>query len=368
MQYLTHPLNEKVLPNKDVVGTSIGKNGEALVLQVYTAKAGVAGIPQKEGDFDVVVQVTGKIVARGCPPPTNECARPVPIGVSTGHPDITAGTIGARVTDGTDVYALSNNHVYANENSASIGDTVIQPGTYDGGSSPAHDIGTLYDFQKIKFNNLFKCLFTGKNCNEIDAAIALSDTLKLGNATPSDGYGTPNSATVLPHVGLEVQKYGRTTSLTKGTITGINAMINVAYDSGDALFVNQIIIEPGSFSAGGDSGSLILTDDASINPVGLLFAGSPSITVANPIGPVLSTFDVTINSSASTPPGPIALDITTTSLADGTVDQPYSATVEATDGAPPYAWAIIGSLPSGLSMNTSGEITGTPRRRRRTSQ
>ena len=73
----------------------------------------------------------------------------MPIGVSTGHPDITAGTIGARVTDGTNVYALSNNHVYANKNLAVIGDAVIQPGTFDGGSSPADDIGTLADFEPI---------------------------------------------------------------------------------------------------------------------------------------------------------------------------------------------------------------------------
>jgi len=58
----------------------------------------------------------------------------VPTGVSTGHPAITAGTIAARVTDGINVYALSNNHVYADENQAALGDEMIQPGTYDGGS------------------------------------------------------------------------------------------------------------------------------------------------------------------------------------------------------------------------------------------
>ncbi|MHC4713163.1 MAG: putative Ig domain-containing protein [Planctomycetota bacterium] len=56
------------------------------------------------------------------------------------------------------------------------------------------------------------------------------------------------------------------------------------------------------------------------------------------------------------------LEITTTSLPDGQVGTPYSQTLEATGGVPPYTWAIIsGSLPAGLSLNSStGEISGTP--------
>ena len=225
--------------------------------------------------------------------PTARFDRPVPIGVSTGHPVITAGTIGVRVTDGTDVYALSNNHVYADENQAGIGDAVIQPGTFDGGSSPADDIGTLFDFAPIVFS-------TSAN-NTIDAAIALSSTSNLGNATPADGYGTPKSATIAPSLNLKVKKYGRTTSLTKGQVFAYNATVNIGYDSGVARFVNQIIITPGSFSAPGDSGSLIVADGKGRNkandrkPVGLLFAGSPSITIANPIDLVLAEFGVTID-------------------------------------------------------------------------
>jgi len=131
---------------------------------------------------------------------------------------------------------------------------VIQPGTYDGGSSPGDDIGTLADYEPIDF--------TGGD-NEIDAAIAITTTDDLGVSTPSDGYGTPNSAHVSAFVGQKVQKYGRTTSNTKGSVYAINAIVNVNYGSpnGVALFINQIVITPGSFSEGGDSGSLIVTDD-----------------------------------------------------------------------------------------------------------
>ena len=223
--------------------------------------------------------------------PTARFDRPVPIGVSTGHPDITAGTIGARVTDGTNVYALSNNHVYADENLASIGDNVLQPGAYDGGVDPADAIGTLSRYVSIRFD--------GSN-NVVDAAIALSSSGILLNSTPDDGYGVPSTATTPAAIGLAVQKYGRTTGLTHGSVEAINVTVNVGYDSGTARFVNQIMVQdnaPGrvdGFSAGGDSGSLIVTEDGN-SPVALLFAGSKFYTLANPIGAVLDELGVTID-------------------------------------------------------------------------
>jgi len=120
----------------------------------------------------------------------------------------------------------------------------------------------------------------------------------LGNAMPSDGYGTPQSTTIAASVGMRVKKFGRTTSETKGRVDGINATINVNYGNGNvAHFVDQIIITPGNFSTGGDSGSLIVVQkgaDAG-KPVGLLFAGSVLLTVANPIDPVLTRFGVTVD-------------------------------------------------------------------------
>jgi hypothetical protein len=121
----------------------------------------------------------------------------------------------------------------------------------------------------------------------------------LGNATPSNGYGKPKSTTASASVGMQVQKYGRTTALTKGRVYATNATVNVQYDQGVARFVGQIIITPGNFSAGGDSGSLVVKSDRNANennkPVGLLFAGSQTITVANPINAVLSAFGVSVD-------------------------------------------------------------------------
>ena len=56
---------------------------------------------------------------------------------------------------------------------------------------------------------------------------------------------------------------------------------------------------------------------------------------------------------------PVALTITTTSLPDATRSAGYSQTLTALGGTTPYVWSITGSLPTGLTMDSSGNITGT---------
>ncbi len=296
---------EDLLRVPGVVGTAVGlgPNGQPVV-KVYLSHAGVEGLPASFAGHQLVQEVTGEIVALGDMPipsssegpidPKVRFPRPVPIGVSTGRVGVTAGTIGARVTDGSETYGLSNNHVFANRNEAKVGDNVIQPGIADGGSDPEHAFGTLTDFEKIRFCSGFLC-----PDNRLDAAIAAASPDELGAATPPNGYGAPRSETAKATLNLAVQKYGRTTGLTNGTVTGLNAIINVNYRTGIARFVDQIIISgPGSFSTGGDSGSLIVTRARGSNdrkPVALLFAGSANTTIANPIDLVLERFGVSID-------------------------------------------------------------------------
>lgn len=53
--------------------------------------------------------------------------------------------------------------------------------------------------------------------------------------------------------------------------------------------------------------------------------------------------------------------ITTNSLPNGAVGVPYAATLTVAGGFPPYVWSIqSGALPTGLSIDTDGNITGTP--------
>jgi hypothetical protein len=329
--------NPGLLRIPGVVGTAVGllPSGKARIRIFVESQGGT--FPQSLDGIPVSVEVTGRIMARSNPVLR---MRPAPLGFSVGHPSITAGTIGARVADGSgNVFILSNNHVLANSNSASIGDAALQPGPYDGGTS-ADQVGTLFAFQAIDFS--------GAN-NTMDAAIALTTAENTGNATPTDdAYGLPNAAIfgdansdgVFDNksalLGVNVQKYGRTTRLTKGQITGINASLSICYEvififcSKSANFVDQLIIAPGTFSDGGDSGSLIVTDDSNKHPVALLFAGSDTETIANRIDLVLNRFGVRMDVGPSVPPVPF-MDVAVTSVgAPQSVTQGTNASVSVT--------------------------------------
>jgi len=288
-----------LMAHPEVVGTATGVTDAGLpAILVFTHKEVAPGvIPENLEGVPVEVKVTGEIMAMpsksvGGINPAGWFPRPVPTGVSTGNiGECSAGTISARVKDASGmVYALSNNHVYALENSASIGSSVLQPGRYDTKCSinTNNIIGTLAKFNYIDFSG---------GPNTIDAAIALSSTTNLSNGTPTNGYGTPASTIVTAGLSMPVQKYGRTTSLTKGTVVGINSTVKVSYSSGTALFVNQIVVNGKSFIKAGDSGSLLVTNDNKDSPVGLLFAGNGSGTYAwaNPIGPVLLYLGISID-------------------------------------------------------------------------
>jgi hypothetical protein len=298
--------------NPRVVATGVGINPAGNpVIKVYLANGPADGLPETLDGLPVEVSISGKLSARrgncnntnadpqACKPDqpfappgageaTDRYDRPVPIGVSTGHTSITAGTIGCTVQIGCHRYALSNNHVFANEGLAAIGDDILQPGPFDDGTAPDDVIGTLHDYEAIDFAE-------GAS-NVMDAALMAADVTQLGTATLPDGYGLPRSEPVEATPGMAVKKYGRTTGFTSGTIDAISVTARIGYDTGTARFVDQIVIKPAPFSAGGDSGSLIVVNGGADDrrPVGLLFAGSNAVTIANPIGPILTRFNATI--------------------------------------------------------------------------
>jgi len=218
--------------------------------------------------------------------------RPAMGGYSVGHFRITAGTIATAVrnrfygSSGRNFYILSNNHVLANSNSARIGDPILQPGPYDGGRFPRDAIARLSRYVPINFRSGAR--------NLVDAAIAQVDFANCTREIYWIGYikAWMRRATIRPR--MVVQKTGRTTEYTVGYIDSINATVNVNYGRGRvARFVDQIIIKPGGFSAGGDSGSLILDTDE--NALGLLFAGSSTHTIANYIEHVSRLLRVVIS-------------------------------------------------------------------------
>jgi hypothetical protein len=264
----------------DVVGTGTGvaANGHLAVL-VLTRKPGVGNIPAAVDGVPTEVRVVGDVLPYAKPGGgILEC------GTSTGNDlECAAGTIGAVVLKGGVKYLLSNNHVYARENAASIGEREDAPGRYDGkprcAVTPA--CGTLDDFQAISFSG----------SNTIDCAIARMDTSRPTAVTQSGGY-TASATVAAASVGQAVKKSGRTSGLTHGTVQAINVTIQVQYTGGIATFNGQIMT-PATFIRSGDSGSLMVTETGN-NPVGLCFAGGSGGSFANPIGPVLQKFAATI--------------------------------------------------------------------------
>src|SRR5690242_8433364 len=226
---------DMLLRRDGVVGTAVGVNGSGRgVVRVYLARAGAGAVPLTLDGVGVETIVTGEISAvlpSAQPGPTaaaatSRFARPVPIGVSTGNLNdlvyfktfCTAGTLGARLKGANNkYYALSNNHVYAVENLGKVGDPIIQPGQADNGcmSTVADKIGTLAAFVPLKF--------ASTATNTVDAAVGLVTTGTVKNATPTGGYGTPSATLKTATLNMAVQKFGRTTSLTHGTVSGLDA-------------------------------------------------------------------------------------------------------------------------------------------------
>ena len=253
-------------------------------------------------------------VIRALQSPT-EKYRPAPGGVSIGHRDITAGTLGCLLKkDGRSVI-LSNNHVLANSNAAEIGDPILQPGPHDGGRYPEDHIADLEQFVPINIigtpsdcptatgiasflNGIARLLGSSVQLQAIDqqATENLVDAAIARPLNPEDvkdeilQIGTIQGA-IEGELGMAIKKSGRTTGLTTGEIQQVDVTVNVQYGEGKiARFTDQLM--GGAMSQGGDSGSAVL--DESNHLVGLLFAGSDTSTIMNRIQNVFSTLGVSL--------------------------------------------------------------------------
>lgn len=306
-------------------------------------------VPRQLDGIPTDVYEVGQIRALQTP---RDRYRPViPSGVSIGHYKVTAGTLGAIVFDRTtgEKLILSNNHVLANSNDALIGDPILQPGTVDGGQNPGDVVARLQRYVPLLYvgdpppppptppptqppptqppTPPSGCDIVDVVVNIANAIARLSGSNKRVEATPSRAAASaaasdvtdnlvdcavarpvdPNmftgeirnigmvSGTKGAALGMRVRKNGRTTDYTEGTVTLLNATVNVAYSTNQgqrtARFTGQVITE--AMSQGGDSGSLIV-DHTENKAVGLLFAGSSLATIFNPIDRVLDALNVSI--------------------------------------------------------------------------
>lgn len=275
-------------------------------------------VPRMLGEVPTDVVATGEIRPHAID--RRARMRPVRPGLSIGHVNGTAGTVGALVRRDGELFVLSNNHVLALLNKARTGDAILQPGPGDGGSL-LDQIGQLAEFVPLRFLDeretvglpppsrsskswgraFWDGLLSGIKSlirpqtalpvplsppkNYVDAALVRPlDTVALDPCIID--VGGPPAGIAVPGLGTRVIKSGRTTGLTQGTVLQIDVTVDVRYDERVARFAGQIMTSP--LSRPGDSGSLVL--DYERNAVGLLFSGSDAVSVVNPIQSVLKAF------------------------------------------------------------------------------
>jgi hypothetical protein len=239
-------------------------------------------------------------------------AVPVKMGTSGGNAtDVSgnfccSGTLGALISRGGVTYILSANHVLAKSDNgtAKTTDPVTQPGLVDNNCNPGTVIAHFSAAAALKPTGGS----TGPAPSNVDAAIAQIVTgtvdtsgsiLDLGPAGANSIAAAPPSSTLAVPANVlaaneGVAKSGRSSGLTCSTLQSISTTVEVDYDSScggakafTATFNNQVIINGGSFSAGGDSGSLVVTSDTA-RPLALLYGGNSTSTSANPIGDVIA--------------------------------------------------------------------------------
>ncbi len=200
-----------------------------------------------------------------------------------------SGTLGALLDRGGTKFILSNNHVVARRDQGAAGEAISQPGLVDANCSSATTVGHLTQAPPLRTSNVDAAI-----AEIVPGAVDLSGAiLELTNVTePAPPAST--IATATPN--MPVAKSGRSTGLTCSSVQAVNTNVQVDYtpqcNSGTKFtitFRNQIVVAGGGFSSAGDSGSLIVNSQTA-QPVALLYGGTSTDTVGNPIADVLAAF------------------------------------------------------------------------------
>jgi predicted GIY-YIG superfamily endonuclease len=261
-----------------------GKETEELAIVVFTARKQNEAALSSEAIIPKAIQgVKTDVVESPAPAPfvlpDTERYRPCSGGAQledTGWFFAVDGTLGAfvRSLDASDsnIYVLSNYHVLG-----------------DRGERRWQSAWSFF------YQTAYCVTERGAYYSDADAAIAKvvdTDTAKVGYIQDVPGTISP---VITPSVlNLCVKKRGRTTGLTHGRITAVK--VTTTSTDGNT-FNNQMYIQSVTaypFSKGGDSGSLIITDDNLNSLVALLWGGTSNSTVASPIDAVFRNLNVTL--------------------------------------------------------------------------
>ena len=302
----TAPSTVSATANTYIVGT-IGTSSSKASSQVLLNTAGVSSNPATHER-----QLTTPITLGTSGSNNNDYDTTTAQG-QTYISDCCGGTLGSLIQNSSGrQYILSNNHVLARNDQASIGETIVQPGLIDDNCTPYGQsgaaitpVGTLTGFLSLKSSST--------NADAAIAAVNSGAVNPSGNilefgllqkdgtlAAAPPGVSSTGGKGEAATVGMTVAKSGRTTGLTCAAISAINLNVSVDYFTDCAetkpytvkIYTNQIGITGNQFSDAGDSGSLIV-DSSNAEPVGLFFAGGVNSSgvsegVANPASDVLN--------------------------------------------------------------------------------
>jgi len=241
---------------------------------------------------------------------------PIPLGISGGNArdflntsagrTCIGGTLGSLLEDSNNKqYILGTNHLLARNNSAALGEPIVQPGLQDTKCNAGH--GNVV----AKLSKFVPLHFAHNSENMVDAAIAKASLFPNGNAKVSSDIlnigGISSDVIAKPTVEMNVQEMGDGSCQTLGVVTALNVNVSVSYVRFNknkpkiANFLGQIQISSSNpaaktFVAAADIGSLIVTaptDGSCPQPVALLFA--VSVNANGPVGfatPVQSVLDL----------------------------------------------------------------------------
>ena len=289
--------------NWSVNGTAGGNStvGTISASGLYTAPSSIPNpaTVQVTAADQASPSLTGSASVTVINPPDNQKAQPFPIKLGTTGGNVNdftikgsiitccSGTLGSLVSRGGAEFILGNNHVLARSDQAKPGEAISQPGLVDNRCKAGNTVAHLTQAAPLKTSGVDAALAA-----VVSGAVDSSGTiLDLGtNQDPAPPAGTLATAAM----GMAVAKSGRSSGLTCSSVQTINTSVRIDYQTScnggttfTVTFNNQVVVNGGSFSAAGDSGSLIV-DSQTAQPVALLYGGNSTGTVGNPIQAVLT--------------------------------------------------------------------------------
>src|SRR5436309_11581251 len=290
--------------NWSVNGTAGGNStvGTISASGLYTAPSSIPNpaTVQVTAADQASPSLTGSASVTVINPPDNQKAQPFPIKLGTTGGNVNdftikgsiitccSGTLGSLVSRGGAEFILSNNHVLARSDQAKPGEAISQPGLVDNNCRPGNTVAHLTQFAPLKTSGVDAAIAAVVS-GAVDSSGSILD-LGTNPGDPEPPAGTLATAAM----GMAVAKSGRSSGLTCSSVQTINTSVRIDYQTScnggttfTVTFNNQVVVGGGSFSAAGDSGSLIV-DSQTAQPVALLYGGNSTGTVGNPIQAVLT--------------------------------------------------------------------------------